>query len=138
VTSVTAIFVPVLVFDADLHATARPIFVIVVAVVPTSVRAIPASSIVPIAVSIAILVAFAIIITVSVSSPFRTRVTVFPAHTLAVAAAHPPVAAHFTIVILGSATLGTLLPLLLGILVRLGRNCLRLRHRWSFSLLLGE
>ena len=44
-----------------------------------------ASSIVPIAVSIAIFVAFAIIITVTVSSPFRTRVTAFSAHTLAVA-----------------------------------------------------
>jgi hypothetical protein len=60
---VTAIFVPILVLDVDLHATARPIFVIVVAVVQNSVCAIPASSIVPIVVSIAILVAFAIIIT---------------------------------------------------------------------------
>ena len=119
------------------HATARPIFVIVVAVVPTSVRAIPASSIVPIAVSIAIFVAFAMIITVTVSSPFRTRVTVFSAHTLAVAAAHPPVAAHFTIVILGPATLGTLLPLLRGILVRLAGSRLRRSNR-GFRRLLSQ
>ena len=112
--------------------------VIVAAVVPISVRAIPAA-IVPIAVSFATFVALAIIITVAVSSPFPTRFTIFPAHTLTVAAAHPPIAADFTIVIPVSAALGTFLPLLLCFLVRAGSRlrpsnrgfCRLLSQRWA-------
>ena len=116
--SIATIFVAVFVFHADLHATAGPIF-IVTPVVSISVRAAPASivSIAPLSVSSAILVAIPIIIAV---------------------ATHPPVATHLTVIGPRLVAIGSLIPLLLRILVRLGRNCLRLRHRWSFSLLLGE
>ncbi|MBT1512846.1 hypothetical protein KIP88_20330 [Bradyrhizobium sp. SRL28] len=137
--SIATIFVAVFVFHADLHATAGPIF-IVTPVVSISVRAIPASifSIAPVSVSSAILVAIAIIIAVATHSPFGTHFAVFAAHTVAVAPTHPQVATHLTVIGPRLVAIGSLIPLLLGILVRLGRDCLRLRNRWSFSLLLGE
>jgi hypothetical protein len=142
---VAAIFVTVFVFDADFHATAGPIFVVATPVVSAPVRAVPAS-IVPIApvtvssaipVSSGILVAIAIIITVAVHSPVWTHFAVFAALTVAVAATHPPVATHLTIVAPRLVAIGPLIPLLLGILVRLGRNCLRRCDR-RFSSLLGD
>ena len=91
---VTAIFVAVLVFDADLHAPPSSI-IVVTSIVSVALRAIPALivSVVAISVSTAILVPIAIF--VAVTPPhFRTNVAVVPAHAVAVASAHAPVATH--------------------------------------------
>jgi hypothetical protein len=71
-------------------------------------------------------------------SPVWSHFAVFAALTVVVAATHPPVAAHLTIVAPRLVAIGSLIPLLLGIRVRLGWNRLRRRKRRSFSLLLGE
>ena len=134
VTAIVAVFV----LDADYHATAGPIFVVVTPVVVLSDRAVP-FSIVPIAlvsVSSAIFVVSAIIIAVATLSPFGTHFTIVATHTVAVAATHPPIAPHLTIIGPRLVAIGPLIPLLLGILVRLG-NCLRRGDR-RFALLLGE
>jgi hypothetical protein len=91
------VFVAVFVFDTEFHATAGPTFVVVTPVV-LLVRAVPSSivPIVPVSVSSAIFVAITIIITVAAPSPVGTPFAVFPAHTVAVAATHPPVATHRT------------------------------------------
>jgi hypothetical protein len=70
-------------------------------------------------------------------SPVWTYFAVFAALTIVVAATHPPVATHLTIVGPRLVAIGSLIPLLLGILVRRGRNCLRRCDR-RFALLLGE
>jgi hypothetical protein len=136
---VPAIFVTVFVLDADFHATAGPIFVVVTPVVVLSVRAVPFSivPIAPVTVSSAIFVVIAIIIAIAIHSPVRTHFAVVATHTVAIAATHPPVAPHPTIICPRLVAIGSLIPLLLGILVRLGRNCLRRGDR-RFALLLGE
>jgi uncharacterized membrane protein (UPF0182 family) len=103
-------------------------------------RAVPFSivPIAPVSVSSAIFVVIAIIIAVATHSPFGTHFAIFATYTVAVAATHPPIATHLTIIGPRLVAIGSLIPLLLGILVGLGRNCLRLRNRWSSSLLLGE
>jgi hypothetical protein len=136
--SVAAIFVTVFVFDADFHATAGPIVIEVASAVPIAVPAIvPIAPIVSVSVSSAILVAIPIRITVAMHSPVWTHFAVFAALTVVVAATHPPVATHLTIVGPWLVAIGPLISLLLGILVRLGRNCLRRCDR-RFVLLLGE
>jgi len=98
-------------------------------------------SIVPIAavsVSSAIFLVIAIIIAVGTHSPFGAHFAIFATHTVAVAATHPPIATYLTIIGPRLVAIGPLIPRLLGTLVRLGRNCLRLHNWWSFSLLLGE
>ena len=120
--SVATILVAVFVFHADLHATAGPIFV----VNPCSLgpgpggpslyrrdRALPVSS------------AVSIRITVAMHSSIRTHFAVVAALTIIVAAAHAPVATHLTIICPRLVALASLIPLLLGIPVRLGRNRLR-------------
>ena len=136
--SVATIFVAVFVFHADLHATAGPIF-IVPPVVSVPVRAVPASivAIAPFSVSSAVFVAIPIRITVAMHSPVWTHFAVVAALTIIVAAAHAPVTTHLTIICPRLVALASLIPLLLGILVRLGRNYLRCRDR-RFPLLLGE
>jgi hypothetical protein len=135
---VPAIFVTVFVLDADFHATAGPIFVVVTPVVVLSVRAVPFSivPIAPVTVSSAIFVVIAIIIAIATHSPVWTHFAVFAALTVVVAATHPPVPPHLTVIGPRLVAIGPLIPLLLGILVRLG-NCLRRGDR-RFALLLGE
>jgi hypothetical protein len=138
--SVAAIFVSVFVFDADLHTTAGPIFVVVTPVVVLSDRAVPFSivPITPVTVSSAIFVTIPIIITVAMHSPVGTHFAIFATHTLPVAASHPPIAPHLTVVDPRLVAVGSLIPLLLRVLVGLCWTCLRRRNRRSFSLLLGE
>jgi len=62
---------------------------------------------------------------------------VVAALTIIVAAAHAPVATRLTIICPRLVAIASLIPRLLGILVRLGRNYLRRRDR-RFALLLGE
>jgi hypothetical protein len=136
--SVATIFVAVFVFHADLHATAGPIF-IVTPVVSAPVRAVPASivAIAPFSVSSAVFVAIPIRITVAMHSPVWTHFAVVAAMTIIAAAAHAPIALHLTIICPRLFAFAWLLPLLLGTLVRLGRNRLRRRDR-RFALLFGE
>ena len=136
--SVATIFVAVFVFHADLHATAGPIF-IVTPVVSAPVRAVPASivAIAPFSVSSAVFVAIPIRITVAMHSPVWTHFAVVAAMTIIAAAAHAPIALHLTIICPRLVAFAWLLPLLLGTLVRLGRNRLRRRDR-RFALLFGE
>jgi len=71
-------------------------------------------------------------------SQVRTHFTVIAAHTVDVAATHHPAATHLTVVSLRLVAVGSLIPRLLGILVRLsGSFGLRSCNR-SFSILLGE
>jgi hypothetical protein len=132
---VAAIFVAVFVFDADFHATAGPIFVVVTPVASVSVRAVPASiiSFTAVSVSSAIRVAIPIRIMVAMHSSVWTHFAVFATQTVAVAATHPT---HLTIVTPRLVAIGSLISLLLGILVRLGRNRLRRGDR-RLALLLG-
>ena len=136
---VAAIFIAVFVLDADLHTTAGPLFIVVPLVVSSSVCAVPVSIalVAPVSVSSLILVA-AIIITVATHSRVGTHFAVFATNSVAVAATHSPIAPHLTIIDPRLVAIAPLIPLLLGILVRLCRNCLRRRNRWSFSLLLSE
>jgi len=125
---IAAVFVAVVIFDADLHAPPRPIF-IVASIVSVLVRAIPAS-IVSIAVSTAIRVAIAIFVAVAASHVW-THIPVVPA-SVPVVPAHPPVATHLALVALGLASVGSLISRLLAILVRwsgLSRHGLRRRNR---------
>jgi len=112
---------------------AGSVFFVITPVVSVPVRAVPAPvvAIASFSVSSAIFVAIPIRLTIAIHSPVRT-------HTVAIAATHPPIAPHPTIICPRLVAIGSLIPLLLGILVGLGRNCLRLRNWWSFSLLLGE
>jgi hypothetical protein len=137
---VAAILIAVFVLDADLHATAGAIFIVVTPVVSAPVRAVPASivSIAPVPVPPPILVAIPIgLAVVAMHSPVGIHFAVFAALTVVVAATHPPVATHLTIIAPWLVAIGSLISLLLGILVRLCWNCLR---RWdrSFFLLLGN
>jgi hypothetical protein len=102
-------------------------------------RAVPFSivPITPVTISSAIFVAIPIIITVGMHSPVGTHFAIFAPHTVAVVATHPPVATNLTVIGPRLVAIGPLIPLLLGILVRLGRNCLRRSGR-RFALLLGE
>jgi hypothetical protein len=136
--SVATIFVAVFVFHADLHATAGPIF-IVTPIFSAPVRAVSASivAIAPFSVSSAVFVAIPICITVAMHSPVWTHFAVVAAMTIIAAAAHAPIAPHLTIICPRLVAFAWLLPLLLGTLVRLGRNRLRRRER-RFALLLGE
>jgi hypothetical protein len=134
--SVATIFVAVFVFDADLHATAGPIS-IVTPVVSAPVRAVPASivAIAPFSISSAVFIP--IRITIAMHSPVWTHFAVVAALTIIVAAAHAEVATQLTIICPRLVAIASLIPRLLGILVRLGRNYLRRRDR-RFALLLGE
>jgi hypothetical protein len=133
---VAAIFVAVFVLDTDLDATEGPIFIVGTPVVSVAVWAIPAS-ITPVTVSSALHVAIATRIKVAMHSSVGTHFAVFAALTVVVAATHPPVATHLTIVARRLVTIGSLIPLLLGILVRLGWNRLRCCNR-SFARFLGD
>src|SRR5450759_3915678 len=119
---VAAIFIAVFVLDADFHTMSGSVFIGVTPIVPISVRTVPVP---PLSGSSAIHVAIAAHLTVAMHSPVGTHFAVIAAHTVAVAAAHHPVAA------------GSLILPLLGVLVRLGRNSLWRSNR-VFSLLLGE
>jgi hypothetical protein len=71
-------------------------------------------------------------------SPVAAHVTVIAAHTVAVAAMHHPVATHLSVVSPRLVAAGSLILLLLGFLISLGRNSgLRGCNR-SLSFLLGE
>jgi hypothetical protein len=136
---VAAIFVAVFVLDAHFHAMAGSVFFVITPVVSVPVRAVPAPvvAIASFSVSSAIFVAIPIRLTIAIHSPVRTHFAVVATHTVAIAATHPPIAPHPTIICPRLVAIGSLIPLLLGILVRLGWNCLGRRDR-RFALLLGE
>lgn len=121
---IAAVFVAVVIFDADLHPPPRQIF-IVASIISVSVRAIPAS-VVLIAVSAAILVA----ITMFVALAALHVLTNFPV--VPVTPMHLPIGTHLAIIASGLAPSGSLISRLLDILVRWGgltRHASRRRGR---------
>jgi hypothetical protein len=134
---VSAIFIAVLVLDADFQAVPGPVLIRVVPVGPASVRAVPIS--VPsLPVSFAIDAAIAARLSMMVRSPIAIHVTVIAAHTVVIAAMHSPVAAHPTVVGPRLIAASSLILLLLGVLVSLGRSAGLRNGSRRFSLLLGE
>jgi prepilin signal peptidase PulO-like enzyme (type II secretory pathway) len=131
---IAAVFVAVLVLDANLHAPPRPIF-IVGSIISVSVRAIP----IPIVIPTAILVAIAKF--VAVPAPHvLTKFSVAPARAVPVTPAHPPVGTYLAVIALRLTPVGSLISWLLRILVRwrgLSRHALRSRNR-RLTFVLGE
>jgi hypothetical protein len=89
--SVTAIFVAIVVFNADFHAAPGSVGIDVTPVVPIPVRTVP----VPIA---ALRLAITTHITATMHSPVLTHFVVIMAHTIAIAVTHHPAASHLTVV----------------------------------------
>jgi hypothetical protein len=118
---------------------AGSLFLVITPVVSIPVGAVPAPvvAITSVFIPSAIPIAIPIRLTIAIHSPVRTHFAVVATHTVAIAATHPPIAPHPTIICPRLVAIGSLIPLLLGILVRLGWNCLRRRDR-RFALLLGE
>ena len=113
----------------------RSDFIEVTPVVPISAPAVPVS-ILPLSVSSAIHVAIATRFTVAMHSP--VAFAVITAHTIAVVAMHPPVVTHLTVIGPRLVATGSLIPRLLGVLVRLGGNSVLWACSRSFSFLLGK
>jgi len=136
--SVTAIFVAVVVFDADFNAMPGVDFIGITPVVPIPVRIIVVS-ISPIAVTSAIHVAIAASLSVAMHSPVGAHSTVIAAHTVAVVTAHHSIMPHGSIIVFRSITVGSLIPLLLRILIRFcGNGLWGSRRRLWFALVLSE
>ena len=136
--SVTAIFLAIVVFDADFDAMPGVDFIGIAPVVPIPFRIIVVSTS-PIAVTSAIHVAIAACLPIAMHSPVRTRFTVIAAHTVAVATAHHPIMPDGSIIVFRSITVGSLIPRLLRILIGLSGNglCGSCRRLW-FALVLSE
>jgi hypothetical protein len=137
--SVAAIFVPVFVLDADLHATAGSVAIVIPAAVP--IPAVPIS--VPsLPVSAAIHVAVSIPLTISMHSPVTILLPVTMAHMIiaipavTIAGMYSPVPTDFTVVGLGLSGLGLLILLWRSVLLVLSRSRLRCGNRRSFSFVL--
>ena len=147
---VAAVLVSILVLDADFHATAGSVFIIITPVTPISISAVPVS-ISTLSISFSIRVAVAACLMVPVHSPVTTHFpacvvhtiivthahTIVGAHTVTFAAVHCPIATEFTVVGLRLVAAGSLI-LWLGVRVGLGGDRLRCASNRSFSFVLSE
>ena len=137
--SVAAIFVAVFVLDADLHATAGSVVIVIPAAVPISAVPISGPSL---SVSAAIHVAVSICLTISMHSPVTTLLPVITAHMIiaipavTIAGMYSPVPTDFTVVGLGLSGLRPLILLWRSVLLVLSRSRLRRGNRRSFSFVL--